>query len=141
MRWGWKPRFPLAWAAEGGANPTLIPGAGNRGVQVEPDGDGPGNRSDGCARSLGGARGGESAAKTPPPTGSSGVLVSVDGVSPAKGDLVTPQRDKAMVGDGDAMGVGAQIVENILGPAEGRLAVDHLLAAEQGAQEGGEGLG
>src|SRR5215472_18012934 len=73
--------------------------------------------------------------------GHQALLVSVDGVSPAKGDLVTRQRDEAMVGDGDAMGVGAQIVENILGAAEGRLAVDQLLAAEQGAQEGGEGLG
>src|SRR5215467_3869974 len=68
-------------------------------------------------------------------------LVSVGGVSPAEGDLVTGQRDEAMVGDGDAMGVGAQVVEDILRATETRLAVDHPLAAEQGAQEGGEGLG
>jgi len=68
-------------------------------------------------------------------------LVSVGGVSPAEGDLVTGQRDEAMVGDGDAMGVGAQVVEDVLRATERRLAVDHPLAAEQGAQEGGEGLG
>ena len=65
-------------------------------------------------------------------------LVSVGGVSPAEGDLVTGQRDEAMVGDGHAMGVATQIVEDILGAAKGRLAVDHPLVAEQGAQEGRE---
>ena len=46
-----------------------------------------------------------------------------------------------MVGDGDAMGVGAQVVEDILGAPEGRFAVDHPLAAEEGLQEGGKSLG
>jgi len=36
------------------------------------------------------------------------------------------------------MGVGTQIVEDILRAAKGRLAVDHPLVAEQGAQEGRE---
>ena len=66
------------------------------------------------------------------------LLLGVGGVSPAQGDLVAGQRDEAGVGDGDAMGVGAQVVENILGAAKGRLAVDHPLVAEQGAQEGRE---
>ena len=101
-------------------------------------GGGPGNRSGGCARSLGEARGGESAAKLLYRQGHQALLVGVGGVSPAKGDLVAMQRDEAMVGDGDAMGVGTQVVEDILGAAKGRLAVDHLLVAEQGAQEGRE---
>ena len=66
------------------------------------------------------------------------MLVGVGGVSPAKGDLVAGERDEAVVGDGDAMGVGAQVVEDILGAAERRFAVDHPLVAEQGAQEGRE---
>ena len=73
--------------------------------------------------------------------GEEALLVSVGGVPPAEGDLVTGPRDEAMVGDGDAMVVGAQVVEDILGAAEGRLAVDDPLVAEQGAQEGGESLG
>jgi hypothetical protein len=73
--------------------------------------------------------------------GHQALLVSVGGVSPAKGDLVAGERDEAMVGDGDAMGVGTQVVEDILRAAERRLAVDHPLVAEQGAQEGGEGWG
>jgi hypothetical protein len=51
--------------------------------------------------------------------------------------VVAIQRDEAMVGDGDAMGVGAQAVEDILGAAERWFAVDHPLAAEQRAQESG----
>ena len=70
--------------------------------------------------------------------GHQALLVGVGGVSPAKGDLVVGERDEAMVGDGDAMGVGTQIVEDILRAAKGRLAVDHPLVAEQGAQEGRE---
>ena len=85
-------------------------------------GGGPGNRSGGCARSLGEARGGESAAKLLYRQGHQALLVGVGGVSPAKGDLVAMQRDEAMVGDGDAMGVGTQVVEDILGAAKGRLA-------------------
>ena len=73
--------------------------------------------------------------------GHQALLVAVSGVSPAEGDLVTGQRQEAMVGDSDPMGVAAQIVENILRAPEGRLAVDDPVLAEQGAQEGGEGLG
>jgi hypothetical protein len=46
-----------------------------------------------------------------------------------------------MVGDGDAMGVTAQIVEHILGAAEGWLGVDYPGFAEQRSQPGGEGFG
>src|SRR3974390_1285939 len=99
MEWR-EPHYPLAWVVEPGAKPWLIAGTGNRGAEVERDGGGPGNRSGGCGRRLG-----------------------VGGVSPTKGDLVTRQRDEAMVGNGDAMGIGAQVVEDILGAPEGRLAV------------------
>ena len=70
--------------------------------------------------------------------GHQALLVAVGGVSPAEGNLVVLQADQTVIGDGDAMGVGAQVVENILGTVERRLAVDHPLAAEQGAQEGRE---
>ena len=38
-----------------------------------------------------------------------------------------------MVGDGDAMGVAAQIMEHMLRAAEGRFRVDHPVVAEQGS--------
>jgi hypothetical protein len=73
--------------------------------------------------------------------GQEALLVAVGGVSPAKGDLVTGQSQQAVVGDSDPMGVGAQVVEHIVRAPEWRFAVDDPVLAEQGAQEGGEGLG
>jgi hypothetical protein len=46
-----------------------------------------------------------------------------------------------MVGEGDPMGIGPQIVEDIVGASERGLAVDDPVLAEQGTQEGGESLG
>jgi hypothetical protein len=47
------------------------------------------------------------------------VLVLMSGITPAKGDFVFSKRHQAMVGDGHAMGVAAQILEHILGATEG----------------------
>ena len=69
------------------------------------------------------------------------LLIVVRRVPPAKGDLAVGQRDQSMVGDGDAMGVAAEIVEHILGAAEGRLGVDHPVFAKQRSQPGGEEFG
>ena len=73
--------------------------------------------------------------------GQEALLISVGRVSPAKGDLVARQGDEAMVGDGDAMGVGAQIVKDIFWTPEGRFAVDDPVPTEEWAQERGESLG
>src|SRR5208337_3504912 len=43
-----------------------------------------------------------------------------------------------MVGNRDAMGVGAQVVEDILGAPERRFAVDDPIPTEEWAQERGE---
>jgi hypothetical protein len=43
-------------------------------------------------------------------------------VSPAKGDLIVLEGHEPMVGDGDAMGVASQVVENMFGPPKGGLA-------------------
>jgi hypothetical protein len=45
-------------------------------------------------------------------------------VSPAEGDATVFEGHESMVGDGDAMGITGQVVENVLGAAEGRLGVD-----------------
>jgi hypothetical protein len=64
------------------------------------------------------------------------VLVSMPVILPAERDLVVCEINQTMVGDGHAMGVAGQIVENVLGPAEWRLGLNDPALAEQGTQEG-----
>jgi hypothetical protein len=52
------------------------------------------------------------------------LLAAMGIVSPAEGDAIVLESHEAMVGDGDAMGVEGQIVENMFGAAEGCLGVD-----------------
>ena len=73
--------------------------------------------------------------------GHQALLVAVSGVSPAEGNLDTLQRDEAVIGNGDTMGIAAEIAENMFWTTEGRFAVDHPVPAEQWAEEGGESLG
>ena len=47
------------------------------------------------------------------------------GITPAKSDLAIGEGDQAMVGDGHAMGVAAQILQHIFGATEGTFQVDH----------------
>ena len=59
------------------------------------------------------------------------VLAAVSIVSPAEGDAIVLEGHETMVGDGYSMGVAGQVVENVLGSAEGWLGVDHpVLLAE-----------
>jgi hypothetical protein len=59
------------------------------------------------------------------------LLAAVGIVSPAEGDAIIFKGHEAMVGDGDAMGVAGQVVENVFGTAEGWLGVDDpVLLAE-----------
>jgi hypothetical protein len=75
--------------------------------------------------------------------GQESLLIMVGGVAPPKGDLVVGERDQAMIGDGHAMGVRAQVTEHLLGSAEGRLAVNHPIRpmelANQTLKESGVG--
>jgi len=64
----------------------------------------------------------------------------VRGVSPAKGDFIALQGDQAVIGDRHAVGVAAEITENVLGATEGRFAVDHPVVTEEGAEESSESL-
>jgi hypothetical protein len=68
------------------------------------------------------------------------LLVAMRGVSPAEGDLVALQGDQAVIGDGHAVGVAAEITENVFWTPEGRLAVDHPVVTEEGAEERSESL-
>jgi hypothetical protein len=69
------------------------------------------------------------------------LLVAVRGVSPAKGDLVAFQGDQAVIGDRHAVGIAAEVTENVFGTTEGRFAVDHPVVTEEGAEERSESLG
>jgi hypothetical protein len=62
------------------------------------------------------------------------LLVAVGGFTPAEGDVVFGERDEPSVGDGDAMGVGAEIAQHMFWSAEGPLGVDHSVVAEQHPQ-------
>jgi len=69
------------------------------------------------------------------------LLIVIGGVAPAEGDLFIGQCDQAMVGDGDAMSIAAEILQDVLGSAEGWFGVDDPILAEERAQPGSEELG
>ena len=52
------------------------------------------------------------------------LFAAVSIVSPTERDATVPEGHEPAVGDGDAMGVASQIVENVFGAAEGRLGSD-----------------
>ena len=68
------------------------------------------------------------------------LLVAGCGVSPAEGDLAALQGDQAVIGDRHAVGVAAELTENVFGTTEGRFAVDHPVLPEQWVEEGRENL-
>ena len=67
------------------------------------------------------------------------LLVAVCGVAPAEGDVALGESDEPAVGDGDAMGVGAEIAQCMFRSSEGPLGVDHPVVPEQHPQPGSEG--
>ena len=52
-------------------------------------------------------------------------------VLPAEGDTIVVEGDETMVGDGNAVSVASQIVEDMFCPAERRLGVDDPALAEE----------
>src|SRR5207249_9333101 len=67
--------------------------------------------------------------------------IVVGRVAPAKGNLSIHQCEQAMVGDGDAVGIAAKILEHVLGSTEGWFGVDDPIFAEEWTEPGGEELG
>jgi hypothetical protein len=67
------------------------------------------------------------------------LLVAMGGVSPTESDVALGESDQPAVGDGDAMGVGAEIAQHVFRSAEGRLGVDDPVMAEEYAQPCCEG--
>jgi len=69
------------------------------------------------------------------------LLATMSVVLPAKGDAIVVESDETMVGDGDAVSVASQVVENMFCPAERRLGVDDPLLKEELMDETVEAIG
>ncbi len=61
------------------------------------------------------------------------LLAAASVVFPAEGNALSVEADEAMVGDGDAVRVAGEIVENMLGSAEGWLGIDDPLLGKEPA--------
>lgn len=63
------------------------------------------------------------------------LLTAVRIVFPAKRDSIVLKRNQSMVGDGDAVRIASEIVQNMLGTAEGWLGVDDPILAKELSEE------
>ena len=70
--------------------------------------------------------------------GHQALLVAVRRVSPAEGNLSALEGDEAVMGDRHAVGIAAEITENVFGATKGWLAVDHPILTEEGTEERSE---
>jgi len=59
------------------------------------------------------------------------LLATVCIVFPAKRDPIILERNQSMVGDGDAVRIASEIVQNMLGTAEGWLGIDDPVLVEE----------
>ena len=64
--------------------------------------------------------------------------VVVFGVAPAEAYLAVNEIEEPAVSDGDAVGVAGQVLQHMLGSAEGWLGIDDPLLGAQQAQQGVE---
>jgi hypothetical protein len=62
-------------------------------------------------------------------------------VFPPKRDLIILESNEPVVGDGDAMCISCQIVQNMFRTSEGWFGVDHPVFAEEESQERVESAG
>ena len=66
------------------------------------------------------------------------LLVAVGGIAPAEGDVSIGESDQPGVGDGNAMGVGAEIAQHMFRSSEGPLGVNDPVVAEKYSQPSSE---
>ena len=64
------------------------------------------------------------------------LLVLVGGVAPAEGDATIGKGHQTVVGDGDPVGVAAEVLQGVLGAAEGPFGVNHPSLGEQRTYQG-----
>ena len=68
------------------------------------------------------------------------LLAFVRIVLPAESDVAIGKVHDPVVGNGDAMGVAGQVMENMFGPAEGPFGLDHPILTEQRPKKSMEGF-
>jgi len=66
-------------------------------------------------------------------------LIAVSGVAPAKGYVAVGESNQPAVGNGNAVGVGAEIAQHMFWPAERPFGVDDPVVTEQYPQPRSEG--
>jgi hypothetical protein len=59
------------------------------------------------------------------------LLVAVSGISPAESNVAISEGKQPVVGDGDAMGVSAEIAQHVFRSTERRFAIDDPVLAKQ----------
>ena len=67
------------------------------------------------------------------------LLISVGRVSPAEGHAAIVHLQQAAIGDGHPVRIASQILEDLLGTAEGRLGIDHPVQSLELSEESIEG--
>src|ERR1700694_948072 len=67
------------------------------------------------------------------------LLIAMGRVAPAEGDVAVFERNESVVGNGDAVGVGAEITQGMFGASERSLGVDDPFVTEQSSQPCCEG--
>ena len=68
-------------------------------------------------------------------------LIAARIVPPTKCDVTSIEGNEPMVGDGDTVGVAAEVADHFLGSAEGGLGIDDPVLAKQRSEECREALG
>ena len=66
------------------------------------------------------------------------MFVAASVVPPTKRNVVAIERDEPVVGDGDAMGIAAEVTNDLLRPAEGGLGIHNPILTKQRSKESGE---
>ncbi|HET7442998.1 MAG TPA: hypothetical protein VFJ47_16975 [Terriglobales bacterium] len=69
------------------------------------------------------------------------LFVVVGGIAPAKGDLAISEADQAVIGDGHAVGIAAEILQHVFRAAKRALQIDHPVLSVEWPQPSREDLG
>jgi hypothetical protein len=65
-------------------------------------------------------------------------LVAASVVAPTERDVVAIERDEPVIGDGDTVGIAAEVADDLLRPAEGGFGINNPVLTKQCSQESGE---
>ena len=68
------------------------------------------------------------------------LAVAVCGIAPSERDFAISKSKQPVVGDGNAVGVVAEIAQHVFRSTEGRLGINHPVLAEQQSEPGCEAL-